>query len=77
VTAFLAAVLLHALWDIFNSLAGRTVAIGLALEILSLTVALTSVVLLVRRLREARRLDALQTVPGSGGIQGSVARSAV
>ena len=48
VAAFLTAVILHALWDTFNSLQG-----GVAL--LSLGVALASLTLLVRRVREADR----------------------
>ena len=48
VMAFLTAVVLHALWDTFNSLQG-----GVAL--LSLGVALVSLIFLVRRVREADR----------------------
>ena len=46
--AFLTAVVLHALWDTFNSLQG-----GIAL--LSLGVALASLIFLIRRVREADR----------------------
>jgi len=48
VAAFLTAVVLHALWDTFNSLQG-----GAAL--LSLGVALASLIFLIRRVREADR----------------------
>ncbi len=46
--AFLTAVVLHALWDTFNSIQGGA-------ELLSLGVALASLVFLVRRVREADR----------------------
>ncbi|HEX6709743.1 MAG TPA: PrsW family intramembrane metalloprotease [Rubrobacter sp.] len=48
VAAFLTAVILHALWDTFNSLQG-------AAALLSLGVALASLIFLVRRVREADR----------------------
>lgn len=51
--AFLLAVILHALWDTFNSLRGPTFIDWLGIELLSLAVAVTSLTLLVRRLREA------------------------
>ena len=48
VAAFLTAVVLHALWDTFNSLQG-------AIALLSLGVALASLIFFVRRVREADR----------------------
>ena len=48
VAAFLTAVVLHALWDAFNSLQG-------AIALLSLGVALASLIFFVRRVREADR----------------------
>jgi RsiW-degrading membrane proteinase PrsW (M82 family) len=48
VAAFLTAVILHALWDTFNSLQG-------AAALLSLGVAVASLIFLVRRVREADR----------------------
>ena len=66
VSAFVVAVLLHALWDTFNFLAAagaRFPLIELVAQVLSLAVALTSLSLLIRRLREARRLDGNPTVP--------------
>ncbi len=54
--AFFTAVVLHAAWDIFNSFRGSTF-IGFAkLELLSMAVAVTSLVLLNRRIREARKV---------------------
>jgi protease PrsW len=57
VSAFLAAIVLHALWDIFKSLGGPSIVVWFGLELLSLVVALTSLTLLVRRVREARRFE--------------------
>lgn len=56
VGAFATAVVLHALWDTFNSLPAST-SIGLvSLELLSLLVAVVmSLALFVSRVREARR----------------------
>ena len=51
--AFLTAVTLHALWDIFQSLRGRTVISALILELLSLLVAFISIGLLDRRVKES------------------------
>ncbi|HJQ28975.1 MAG TPA: PrsW family glutamic-type intramembrane protease, partial [Rubrobacter sp.] len=48
VMAFLTAVILHAMWDTFNSLQG-------VIALLSLVVALASLIFLVRRVREADR----------------------
>jgi RsiW-degrading membrane proteinase PrsW (M82 family) len=51
---FVVAVILHALWDLSNSLSGQTTA-SLVLALLgSLAVAAVSLTLLIRRLREAR-----------------------
>lgn len=65
VGAFVVAVLLHALWDIFNSVNGPNVVVWLGLELFSLAVAVTSLTLLVRRVREASRAYALV-----GGVEG-------
>ena len=64
VSAFLVAISLHALWDIFNSLSGRSVVVWLGLELLSLAVALVSLTLLIRRVREAGRLESPPRGPG-------------
>ncbi len=55
VGAFTVAVVLHVLWDTFNSLRGMTFSAFLSIEFLSLLVALVSLVLLITRIREARR----------------------
>lgn len=52
--AFLTAVLLHALWDIFNSFRGATFIASINLELLSILVAYTSLTLLKRRISEAK-----------------------
>jgi protease PrsW len=52
--AFAIAVLLHALWDIFNSLRGVTFISFLKLELLSVLVAYVSLTLLNRRVDEAK-----------------------
>lgn len=54
VGAFLVAVVLHVLWDFFNSLGGMAI-IDLVSNLLSLLVAIVSLTLLIRRVREARR----------------------
>ncbi|KAF3889528.1 MULTISPECIES: PrsW family intramembrane metalloprotease [Nostocales] len=54
VKAFLTAVLLHALWDIFNSTGRDTSIEFIILEILSLSVAYTSISLLNKQVREAQ-----------------------
>jgi RsiW-degrading membrane proteinase PrsW (M82 family) len=54
VGAFLTAVVLHALWDFFNSLAGMAI-VDLISNLLSLLLAIVSLTLLIRRVREARR----------------------
>ena len=56
--AFLAAVILHALWDTFESIRSTTVVEFLGVAFLSLLVALVSLVLLLRRVREACRASA-------------------
>jgi RsiW-degrading membrane proteinase PrsW (M82 family) len=60
--AFLVAVVLHTLWDTFNSLRGATFVAFLSIEFLSLLVAIVSITLLIRHIREARRAGT-----GSGG----------
>jgi len=56
--AFLTAVVLHALWDTFASIRSATVVEFLGVTLLSLLVAVVSLVLLLRRVREARRASA-------------------
>lgn len=53
IAAFLAAVVLHALWDTFNSLTGPTFIDFAGIELLSLGVAVLSLTLLIRRIHEA------------------------
>jgi protease PrsW len=53
--AFLTAVVLHALWDTFASVRSPTFVEFLGVAFLSLLVAVVSLVLLLRRVREARR----------------------
>jgi protease PrsW len=53
--AFLTAVVLHALWDTFATVKSATFVDFLSIEVLSLLIALVSVVLLLRRVREVRR----------------------
>lgn len=53
--AFLVAVVLHALWDTFASVRSTTFVEFLGVAFLSLLVALISLVLLIRRVREASR----------------------
>jgi RsiW-degrading membrane proteinase PrsW (M82 family) len=55
IVAFAAAVLLHALWDTFASLTGRTLIAALGIEVLSLGIAVLSLMLLFRMVREAAR----------------------
>jgi RsiW-degrading membrane proteinase PrsW (M82 family) len=55
--AFALAVLLHALWDTFASFTGPTLIDVIGIELLSLGVALFSLTLLIRRLREAARVS--------------------
>ena len=53
--AFLTAVVLHALWDTFASVRSPTFVGFLSVELVSLLIALISLTLLIRRVREARR----------------------
>jgi protease PrsW len=55
--AFAAAVILHALWDTFASVRSATFVEFLEVEVLSLLVALVSLVFLLRRVREAWRAE--------------------
>jgi RsiW-degrading membrane proteinase PrsW (M82 family) len=55
VGAFATAVVLHALWDTFNLLRGATFVSSLSLELLSLLVAVVSLTLLIKRVKEASR----------------------
>jgi protease PrsW len=55
VGAFATAVVLHALWDTFNLLRGATFVNSLSLELLSLLVAVVSLTLLIKRVKEASR----------------------
>ena len=55
VGAFATAVVLHALWDTFNLLRGATFVSSLSLELLSLLVAVVSLTLLIRRVKEASK----------------------
>jgi protease PrsW len=52
--AFLTAVVLHALWDTFASVRSPTFVGFLSVDLVSLLIALISLVLLLRRVREAR-----------------------
>jgi protease PrsW len=56
--AFLTAAVLHALWDTFASIRSTTFVEFLGVAFLSLLVAVVSLVLLLRRVREARRASA-------------------
>ncbi len=55
VGAFAGAVALHTLWDTLASLRGPTVIAGLGVEACSLVVAMVSLTLLVRRVRQVRQ----------------------
>jgi protease PrsW len=55
VGAFATAVVLHALWDGFSLLRGATFVSSLSLELLSLLVAVVSLTLLIKRVKEASR----------------------
>ena len=52
--AFMTAVLLHALWDIFNSFRGNTFIGAIKIELLSLLIAGISLMLLNKRIDEAK-----------------------
>src|SRR5215212_4790267 len=54
--AFATAVILHALWDTFASIRSSTLVGFLGIELISLLIALVSLTLLIRRVREARRV---------------------
>jgi hypothetical protein len=56
--AFLAAVVLHALWDTFASIRSTTFVEFLGVMSLSVLVAVVSLVFLLRRVGEARRASA-------------------
>jgi protease PrsW len=53
--AFLTAVVLHTLWDTFASIKTSTLVEFLGIALVSLLIALVSLTLLIRRVREARR----------------------
>ena len=53
--AFLTAVILHSLWDTFASMKSTTLVGFVSIELLTLLIALVSLTLLIRRVREARR----------------------
>jgi protease PrsW len=53
--AFATAVILHALWDTFASMKSSTFVGFLSITLVSLLIALVSLTLLIRRVREARR----------------------
>ena len=53
--AFATAVILHALWDTFASMRSVTFAAFVSIHLVSLLIALVSLTLLIRRVREARR----------------------
>lgn len=61
--AFATAVVLHALWDAFASVRSATFVEFLSVELVSLLVAIFSLVLLFRRVRESRQAQA----SGAGG----------
>jgi RsiW-degrading membrane proteinase PrsW (M82 family) len=69
--AFLTAVTLHALWDTFSSFRIATFGQFIDVSVLSLLVALVSITLLVRRVREATRQGAapVRTVDNPDGDQ--------
>ena len=53
--AFASAVMLHTLWDTFSLLEGSTFVESVVLGLLSFLIAIVSLTLLIRRIREARR----------------------
>jgi protease PrsW len=53
--AFATAVILHALWDTFAGMKGATFVGFLSIQLVSLLIAIISLTLLIRRVREARR----------------------
>jgi protease PrsW len=62
--AFATAVILHALWDTFASMRSFTLVGFLSIELVSVLIALVSLTLLIRRVREARRA----TIEGGGSV---------
>lgn len=62
--AFVVAVVLHSLWDIINSLGSATLTQFVFVIIGNIVIAGISLTLVIRRLREARRL-LIDTVPSS------------
>jgi len=56
VGAFVTAVVLHTLWDTFNLLRGTTFVGFVGVELVSLLIAIASLALLIRRVREASRV---------------------
>jgi hypothetical protein len=62
--AFATAVILHALWDTFASMSSSTLAGFLTTLLVSLLIALVSLTLLIRRIREARRAPQVGGTPG-------------
>ena len=63
--AFATAVILHVLWDTFASIRSATFVGSVSIEFVSLLIALVSLTLLIRRVREARR--AAEIVGDAGG----------
>lgn len=61
--AFATAVILHASWDTFAGMKSATLAGSLGIHLATLLVAIVSLTLLIRRVREARR-----TTIGGGGL---------
>jgi RsiW-degrading membrane proteinase PrsW (M82 family) len=62
--AFATAVILHALWDTFASMKSLPLGGFLGINFVSLLIALVSLTLLIRRVREARRA----TIEGGGRV---------
>jgi hypothetical protein len=63
--AFATAVILHVLWNTFASIRSATFVGSVSIEFVSLLIALVSLTLLIRRVREARR--AAEMVGDAGG----------
>lgn len=63
--AFATAVILHVLWDTFASIRSATFVGSLSIEGVRMLIALVSLTLLIRRVREARR--AAEIVGDAGG----------
>jgi hypothetical protein len=64
--AFTTTVILHVLWDTFASMRSATFVGFVSIEFVSLLIALVSLTLLIRRVREARR--AAEIVGDGGGV---------